>query len=154
MPRQPRHTRPTKIWAMGIRLATYRPDHDRSKDIRLATIYHTTRHATSMNIQLATYRPDHDRSKDIRLATIYHTHMPDQGSDNRYSTCHHYPIQIHRTLLDYRIRRMLLDHQTLRNDRVDEQRSEVGRPPTRRTDRKSTRLNSSHSGESRMPSSA
>ena len=74
----PRHTRPTKVRAMGIRLMTCRLDYDRSKDIRLATVYHTPQRirptkVRTMGIRLATNRLGHDRSEDIRLATIYHT---------------------------------------------------------------------------------
>ena len=50
----------TKVWAMGIRLAMNRLDHDRSKDIRLATVYHMSRRAC----------PTKDRTTDIRLIIV------------------------------------------------------------------------------------
>ena len=49
------------------------------------------------------------------------------------------------------VQNMFLGHEPLRHRQLDEATMEIA---ARKTDRKSTRLNSSHSGESRMPSSA
>ena len=43
-----------------VALATYRPDHDQSKDIQLATVYHTSRRI----------RPTKGRTTDIRLVIV------------------------------------------------------------------------------------
>ena len=44
----------------AVAFATYRSGHDRSKDIRLATVYHTSRRV----------RPTKGRTMDIRLAIV------------------------------------------------------------------------------------
>ena len=74
------------------------------------------------DVALATYRLGHDRSKDIRLTTVYHTSRRARLTKGR--------------MMDIRLAIVILSeyvgrYSTLRNDRIDEQRSEVGRPLTR-----------------------